>query len=597
MSNNYLNDIIAHSFDFTDEEIMLNYISLLKGLAVNLSHETLQLFIAKVRLTQGSFPLLSQSALFYNHPDAMVRTSSRTVVINVLKSNAYAVRAPAVTQYLLQLNFLPHLVCYMRDQWIAIDQQLLEIDPSHLHKLDDMLNEQVDSLLYLNDIFQIDIPEVNFSLGDLFLRMLALPLIAGSLGAERRLREHLGIPAATYFLVQAFTHLKHSPVVNTLLVAMFMPKVTPALYQAIQKSAPPAPASYTLECSILSRPSADPPVMRKKKDRRQESLMVEYIDTEEEPDLRPNSVREIFLSYLRSKDNNLILLTLLVLQAAMGSSAINQTLLAATGLMPLCQSRKQKLLNSILEEQYEEAKEAEKPHYDHVLIESLLKLFDTEPLFRTATYRLAVKLVILLVHNENSAQCLIPEHEYLLDRAFKYVLNKLKRMLLSPTLSDLFMEFFEEEWRKTSKFTLTERTSCPAILLVPADDEAMVNLPLHMRLPVGDIETARCLLAVFFNLRLLKLYMSREESQAKAFPLGYLRAHCDWEEGQEYAIGKALDSWAEPRELYSKRREDRITSASCRGRESFHPNGKRPRRPQQRAGEADLSSAQRRGYV
>mmetsp|Transcript_3103 Transcript_3103/g.6434 ORF Transcript_3103/g.6434 Transcript_3103/m.6434 type:complete len:194 (-) Transcript_3103:22-603(-) len=81
MSNNYLNEIIAHAFDFTDEEILLNYISLLKGLAVNLSAETLQLFIAK-----GAFPLLSQSSLFYNHPDAMVRTSSRTVVINILKS-------------------------------------------------------------------------------------------------------------------------------------------------------------------------------------------------------------------------------------------------------------------------------------------------------------------------------------------------------------------------------------------------------------------------------------------------------------------------------------------------------------------------------
>jgi protein CLEC16A len=88
MSNNYLNEIIAHPFDFTDEEIILNYISLLKGLAVNLSPETLQLFIAKVITRQGTFPLLSQSALLYNHNDAMVRTSARTVVINVLKSES-----------------------------------------------------------------------------------------------------------------------------------------------------------------------------------------------------------------------------------------------------------------------------------------------------------------------------------------------------------------------------------------------------------------------------------------------------------------------------------------------------------------------------
>jgi hypothetical protein len=49
MSNDSLNEVIAHPFDFADEEILLNYISLLKGLAVNLIPETLELFIAKVR--------------------------------------------------------------------------------------------------------------------------------------------------------------------------------------------------------------------------------------------------------------------------------------------------------------------------------------------------------------------------------------------------------------------------------------------------------------------------------------------------------------------------------------------------------------------
>lgn len=86
MSNNTFNDIIVHPFDFNDEEILLNYISLLKGLAVSLNDETLQMFITKVMARQGSFPLLSQAAQFYNHPEAMVRTSSRTVVINILKS-------------------------------------------------------------------------------------------------------------------------------------------------------------------------------------------------------------------------------------------------------------------------------------------------------------------------------------------------------------------------------------------------------------------------------------------------------------------------------------------------------------------------------
>lgn len=445
-----------------------------------------------------------------------------------------------MTQFLLQLNFLPHLVCFMRDQWIAIDQKLLELDPTQVGKLEDLLNEQVDSLMYLNDIFEIDVPEVSYFLADFFLRLLCLPLLAGSLGAERRLREHLGLPAATYFLVQVFTHITHTPVVNTLLVAMFMPNVKASLHEAIQGAAPPAPASYTYACSVLSQPTVEIPALKKKLRRRNESVMTEYIDIEDSPNkLRPNSVREIFLSYLRSKDNNLILLTLLVLQASLASPGVSQSLLSAAGLLPQSQSRKQKLLDSILDVQTSEAAEASTARYDYNLMDCLLKLFETEPMFRTATYRLTVKLVILLAYSDDVPQCMLPEHQFALDRAYMSVLMKLKHMMQSPTMSDLFMEFFEEEWTKVSKFSITETTSCPAFLLVPTDDEVVLNIPLHMRLPVGDIENARCLLAVFFNLRLLKCYMSREEYQAKVFPLSYLRPHCEWSEGQMQAMSKA----------------------------------------------------------
>jgi hypothetical protein len=416
----------------------------------------------------------------------------------------------------------------MRDQWVAIDRKLLELDPSQVGKLDDLLNEQVDSLLYLNDIFEIDVPEVSFSLGDSFLRLLALPLVAGSLGAERRLREHLGLPAATYFLVQIFAHIKHSPVINTLLAAMLVPLIQPSLHTAVQGPPPAAPPSYTYQCSILH---SAPSEVLKKSERIKESLMVEFIDEGDES-TQPNSVRDIFLSYLRSKDNNLILLTLLVLQEVLSSSAVNQSLLSAAGLMPQRQTRKQVLLNSILDQ----PEWSEDSRYDVTLMDSLLKLFDTEPIFRTATYRLTVKLVILLAHREDIPQCLLPEHESALDRAFRSVLIKLKRMLMSPSLSDLFMEFFEEEWLKASRFSLSERTHCPALLLVPTDDEMSFSIPLHMRLPVGEVETARCLLALFFSLRLLRFYMLRQEAQVKAYPFSYSRPQCSWLEGQVQQI-------------------------------------------------------------
>jgi hypothetical protein len=423
----------------------------------------------------------------------------------------------------------------MRDQWTEVDRKLLDIGLSR-GKINDLLNEQLDSLLYLSDIFQINNPDVSRCLADAFLRLLALPLIAGSLGAERRYKEHLGIPAATYFLVQIFTHIKHSSVVNTLLVAMFLPQIPASLHAAIQGHPPLPPASYSYECSALHSSDVEVVVLVISDLAEVTDLTVESAD-DLGASLQANSVRDIFVSYLRSKDNNLILLTLLVIQAVLDSPLAHESLVAAAGLTPHCQPKKHLQPPSFEDpavgsEDQSEAAAA----YDTSLMDSLIKLFDTEPIFRTATYRLAVKLVVLLAYRPDLPHCLLPQDKFALDLAYKSVLLKLKRILHKEPPIDQFMEFFEEEWLKTSKFTTSEVTPCPSSLLIPIDDQATLNIPFPMRVPVGDSETARCLLAVFFSLGFLRLTMSQRQEEAMVYPLECL--NCEWAEGQVQPIGK-----------------------------------------------------------
>jgi hypothetical protein len=423
----------------------------------------------------------------------------------------------------------------MRDQWTQLDRKLLDIGLSR-GKIDELLNEQLDSLLYLSDIFQINDPAISGCLADAFLRLLALPLIAGSLGAERRYKEHLGIPAATYFLVQIFTHIKHPSVVNTLLVAMFLPQIPASLHTAIQSHPPLPPASYSNECSVLHSSDIELVVLVTSGPGEIPDLTVESAD-DLGVSLQANSVRDIFVSYLRSKDNNLVLLILLVIQAVLHSPVVHSSLVAAAGLTPQCQSKQHlqppgfEPLAGGSEDQSEVACE-----YDSSLMDSLIKLLDTEPIFRAATYRLAVKLVVLLVYRPDLPHCLLPQHKFALDCAYKSVLLKLKHILHKAPLIDQIMEFFEEAWLMTSKFTTSEVTPCPSCLLIPIDDQATLNIPFPMRVPVGDSETVRCLLSVFFSLGFLRLTMSQRQHEAMVYPLEGL--NCNWAEGQVQPIGK-----------------------------------------------------------
>lgn len=60
LSNNYVNSIIVHKFDFSDEEIMAYYISFLKTLSLKLNNHTVHFFYNEVSHSPRGVGLGSQ---------------------------------------------------------------------------------------------------------------------------------------------------------------------------------------------------------------------------------------------------------------------------------------------------------------------------------------------------------------------------------------------------------------------------------------------------------------------------------------------------------------------------------------------------------
>ena len=84
LSNNHINDLIVHKFDFSDEEVLAYYISFLKSLSLKLNDKTLQFFYNEI---DHDFPLYTEAIKFFNNPESMVRTAVRNLVLNVYKGN------------------------------------------------------------------------------------------------------------------------------------------------------------------------------------------------------------------------------------------------------------------------------------------------------------------------------------------------------------------------------------------------------------------------------------------------------------------------------------------------------------------------------
>ena len=80
LSSIFYSEIISQPFDFTDDEIIENYASLLKGLAVNLQQsQLLQLILTK------HFSLFTGAMMFFNYKENIIKTGSRTVILSILK--------------------------------------------------------------------------------------------------------------------------------------------------------------------------------------------------------------------------------------------------------------------------------------------------------------------------------------------------------------------------------------------------------------------------------------------------------------------------------------------------------------------------------
>jgi protein CLEC16A len=111
LSNNYINDLIVHRFDFSDEELLAYYISFLKTLSLKLNERTIQFFFNELA---NDFPLYTEALKFFNHQESMVRIAARTLTLNV-----YRVDYPPLRKFILDRSAVPYfsnLAWFLRDE-------------------------------------------------------------------------------------------------------------------------------------------------------------------------------------------------------------------------------------------------------------------------------------------------------------------------------------------------------------------------------------------------------------------------------------------------------------------------------------------------
>ncbi|XP_034567059.1 protein CLEC16A isoform X1 [Notolabrus celidotus] len=215
LSNNHVNSIIVHKFDFSDEEIMAYYISFLKTLSLKLNNHTVHFFYNE---HTNDFALYTEAIKFFNHPESMVRIAVRTITLNVYK---VSLDNQHMLHYIRDKTAVPYfsnLVWFIGSHVIELDK-CVQTDEEHKNrgKLSDLVAEHLDHLHYLNDILIINCEFLNDVLTDHLLNRLFLPLYVYSLVSpemsdDRRINPQVSL----YLLSQVFLIIHYQPMVHAL---------------------------------------------------------------------------------------------------------------------------------------------------------------------------------------------------------------------------------------------------------------------------------------------------------------------------------------------------------------------------------------------
>jgi len=537
LSNNHVNSIIVHKFDFSDEEVMAYYISFLKTLSFRLNKHTIHFFYNE---HTNDFPLYTEAIKFFNHGESMVRIAVRTLSLNV-----YRVEDEAMLKFVTDKTAAPYfsnLVWFIGNHILEIDNCVRnDADHNSLNKLKDIVAGHIDHLHYINDILGLNITALNRILSDHLLNRLFIPLYIYSFARNHipaeDMRPFVSPVVALFLLCQVFLIITHVPLVRLLawiIVAGDMEVFTErgaTLYATSPRRgcrskpsfmAPPdsldkllaktmretpeedddsdleeVAASSVSELTKLPSPFHLPKISSEPADEDiEDPSLLSITDEEKEQRLAANSSFSLenrpFLGALFAAldytDNDYYQLFSLCLIYAMQSNAgINRELLESVQIPS-------------------QHSPSASPAYNRLLVEKMIRLATAGCQYGSRVRLVTLEILIIslkMIVTKEDKSVMLDEHFAELEGAREESTLILRNFYKSE---EIFLDMFEDEWREMNKRPINvEYVMSDASLLLPPTGTPLTGIDFRKRLPCGEVERARKAIRTFFLLRQLSL--------------------------------------------------------------------------------------------
>ncbi|XP_022766977.1 uncharacterized protein LOC111311664 isoform X2 [Durio zibethinus] len=179
LSNDYINNIIAHQYNFDAGDLALYYVSFLRAVSSKINRDTLCLLVKVHGDVVVSFPLYSEALKFAQHGEKMIQTAIRALTLNI-----YNVSDDMVYQFVTTppaSKYFSDLVSSLWEQCLHLDALVHSTEEKcTLQKNKDIFLETdkiIDDLYYFKDILSVGESRLHRVVTQNLLSFLIFPLL------------------------------------------------------------------------------------------------------------------------------------------------------------------------------------------------------------------------------------------------------------------------------------------------------------------------------------------------------------------------------------------------------------------------------------
>ncbi|XP_030925626.1 protein TRANSPARENT TESTA 9-like isoform X2 [Quercus lobata] len=236
LSNDYINSIIEHQYEFDVGDLAPYYVSFLRAVSSKINRDTLCLLVKVHGDAVVSFPLYNEALKFARHGEKMIQTAVRALTLNI-----YNVSDDMVYQFITTppvSNYFSDLVCRLKEQCVHLDTLLhSKEETSTRERRNELVLETdkiVDDIYYLKDILSVGEYRLNRLISQNLFSLLVFPTLLPLLQLRQNDGSNISSVTSLYIVSRLLQVVDGKSMVNAVAGIILYPYMTLSVGDAMK---------------------------------------------------------------------------------------------------------------------------------------------------------------------------------------------------------------------------------------------------------------------------------------------------------------------------------------------------------------------------